>query len=108
MSGRTPAIAAGTGLFPRGLRRPVALARTVDSSSAATDNTIDITFTGSAGNSFGAFVPKGITLRVYAHVVRESEGRAAEAFGEAMRLAVSKSVSNVPVDGGPGGDSKTA
>lgn len=49
-----------------------------------------------------------ITLRVYAHVVRESEGRAAEAFGQAMRLAVSKSVSNGPADGGPGGDSKTA
>jgi glutamate synthase (NADPH/NADH) large chain len=29
------------------------------------DSTIDITFDGSAGNSFGAFVPKGITLRVY-------------------------------------------
>ncbi|MCX5045074.1 glutamate synthase large subunit [Aldersonia sp. NBC_00410] len=29
------------------------------------DNTIDITFTGSAGNSFGAFVPAGITLRVF-------------------------------------------
>jgi glutamate synthase (NADPH/NADH) large chain len=28
------------------------------------DDTIDITFTGSAGQSFGAFVPKGITLRV--------------------------------------------
>ena len=28
------------------------------------DNTIDLHFTGSAGNSFGAFVPKGITLRV--------------------------------------------
>ncbi|MCU1640967.1 MAG: gltB [Nocardia sp.] len=28
------------------------------------DNTIDITFTGSAGNSFGAFVPAGLTLRV--------------------------------------------
>ncbi|GIH74088.1 glutamate synthase large subunit [Planobispora longispora] len=28
------------------------------------DNTIDIRFTGSAGNSFGAFVPKGITLRL--------------------------------------------
>ncbi|HLS78577.1 MAG TPA: glutamate synthase large subunit [Nocardia sp.] len=28
------------------------------------DDTIDITFTGSAGNSFGAFVPAGITLRV--------------------------------------------
>lgn len=29
------------------------------------DGTIDINFDGSAGNSFGAFVPKGITLRVY-------------------------------------------
>lgn len=29
------------------------------------DGTIDITFTGSAGNSFGAFVPRGITLRLF-------------------------------------------
>ena len=29
------------------------------------DGTIDITFDGSAGNSFGAFVPRGITLRVH-------------------------------------------
>lgn len=29
------------------------------------DDTIDITFTGSAGNSFGAFVPKGMTLRLH-------------------------------------------
>jgi glutamate synthase (NADPH/NADH) large chain len=29
------------------------------------DDTIDITFNGSAGNSFGAFVPAGITLRVF-------------------------------------------
>ncbi|OZC88750.1 glutamate synthase large subunit [Rhodococcus sp. 06-412-2C] len=28
------------------------------------DDTIDITFTGSAGNSFGAFVPSGMTLRL--------------------------------------------
>ncbi|WP_250556582.1 glutamate synthase large subunit [Pseudonocardia lacus] len=28
------------------------------------DDTIDITFTGSAGQSFGAFVPKGITMRL--------------------------------------------
>ncbi|WP_026314035.1 glutamate synthase large subunit [Actinomadura flavalba] len=28
------------------------------------DDTIDIAFTGSAGNSFGAFVPRGITLRL--------------------------------------------
>jgi glutamate synthase (NADPH/NADH) large chain len=29
------------------------------------DGTVDITFDGSAGNSFGAFLPRGITLRVY-------------------------------------------
>ncbi len=29
------------------------------------NDTIDITFHGTAGNSFGAFVPKGITLRLY-------------------------------------------
>nr|MBA3250029.1 glutamate synthase subunit alpha [Geodermatophilaceae bacterium] len=29
------------------------------------DDTIDITFRGSAGQSFGAFVPKGMTLRLY-------------------------------------------
>ena len=29
------------------------------------DDTIQITFTGSAGQSFGAFVPKGITLRLF-------------------------------------------
>jgi glutamate synthase (NADPH/NADH) large chain len=28
------------------------------------DGTIDLTFTGSAGQSFGAFLPKGITLRL--------------------------------------------
>ena len=28
------------------------------------DDTIDVTFTGTAGQSFGAFVPKGITLRL--------------------------------------------
>jgi glutamate synthase (NADPH/NADH) large chain len=28
------------------------------------DNTIELTFTGSAGQSFGAFVPRGITLRL--------------------------------------------
>ncbi|HET8994987.1 MAG TPA: glutamate synthase large subunit [Rhodococcus sp. (in: high G+C Gram-positive bacteria)] len=28
------------------------------------DNTIDITLTGSAGNSFGAYVPQGITLKL--------------------------------------------
>ena len=47
------------------------------------DNTIQIQFTGSAGNSFGAFVPKGITLRV--------EGDANDYFGKGLsggRLAV--------------------
>jgi glutamate synthase (NADPH) large chain len=29
------------------------------------DGTIDITFTGSAGQSFGAFVPAGVTLRLF-------------------------------------------
>jgi glutamate synthase (NADPH/NADH) large chain len=29
------------------------------------DDTVDITFTGSAGQSFGAFLPKGITLRLH-------------------------------------------
>ncbi len=29
------------------------------------DGTIDLTFTGSAGQSFGAFVPRGITLRLH-------------------------------------------
>ncbi|HEX3825010.1 MAG TPA: glutamate synthase large subunit [Mycobacteriales bacterium] len=29
------------------------------------DGTIDVTFTGSAGQSFGAFVPSGITLRLH-------------------------------------------
>jgi glutamate synthase (NADPH/NADH) large chain len=28
------------------------------------DNTIDITFTGTAGQSFGAFIPSGVTLRL--------------------------------------------
>ncbi|MGH3627649.1 MAG: glutamate synthase subunit alpha, partial [Sciscionella sp.] len=28
------------------------------------DNTIEVTFTGTAGQSFGAFLPKGITLRL--------------------------------------------
>jgi glutamate synthase (NADPH/NADH) large chain len=29
------------------------------------ENTIDITFTGSAGQSFGAFLPRGVTLRLH-------------------------------------------
>jgi len=29
------------------------------------DGTIDLTFTGSAGQSFGAFVPRGITMRLF-------------------------------------------
>ena len=47
------------------------------------DNTIDIRFTGSAGQSFGAFVPRGVTLRV--------EGDANDYFGKGLsggRLAI--------------------
>ncbi|MDA0259274.1 MAG: glutamate synthase large subunit [Actinobacteria bacterium] len=29
------------------------------------DNTVNISFHGTAGNSFGAFIPKGLTLRLY-------------------------------------------
>src|SRR6202040_214612 len=29
------------------------------------DDTISLTFTGSAGQSFGAFVPRGMTMRLY-------------------------------------------
>jgi len=29
------------------------------------DDTIDVTFTGTAGQSFGAFIPRGVTLRLY-------------------------------------------
>src|SRR5207244_11359 len=40
------------------------------------DGTIDITFEGSAGQSFGAFVPRGITLRL--------EGDANDYFGKGL------------------------
>jgi glutamate synthase (NADPH/NADH) large chain len=40
------------------------------------DNTIQVTFTGSAGQSFGAFVPRGITLRL--------EGDANDYFGKGL------------------------
>jgi glutamate synthase (NADPH/NADH) large chain len=40
------------------------------------DGTIDITFLGSAGQSFGAFVPRGITLRL--------EGDANDYFGKGL------------------------
>jgi glutamate synthase domain-containing protein 3 len=40
------------------------------------DGTIDITFQGSAGQSFGAFVPRGITLRL--------EGDANDYFGKGL------------------------
>ncbi len=60
------------------------------------DGTIDITFDGSAGNSFGAFLPRGITLRVYGDandyvgkglsggriVVRPSDGAPADYVAE--------------------------
>jgi glutamate synthase (NADPH/NADH) large chain len=47
------------------------------------DNTIDISFTGSAGQSFGAFLPRGITLRL--------EGDANDYVGKGLsggRLAI--------------------
>jgi glutamate synthase (NADPH) large chain len=47
------------------------------------DNTISIHFAGSGGNSFGAFVPKGITMRI--------EGDTNDYFGKGLsggRLAV--------------------
>ncbi|MUL63327.1 glutamate synthase subunit alpha [Mycobacterium sp. CBMA 234] len=56
------------------------------------DGTIDITFDGSAGNSFGAFVPKGMTLRV--------NGDANDYVGKGLsggRLVVRPS-KNAPVD----------
>ncbi len=34
-------------------------------SAGLKENTIDITLHGTAGNSFGAFIPKGLTLRLY-------------------------------------------
>lgn len=34
-------------------------------SAGLADDTIDVTFTGSAGQSFGAFIPRGITLRLH-------------------------------------------
>jgi glutamate synthase (NADPH/NADH) large chain len=40
------------------------------------DGTIDVTFRGSAGQSFGAFVPRGITLRL--------EGDANDYFGKGL------------------------
>jgi glutamate synthase (NADPH) large chain len=33
--------------------------------SGLPDNTVSISFHGTAGNSFGAFIPKGLTLRLY-------------------------------------------
>ena len=52
------------------------------------DGTIDISFTGSAGQSFGAFVPRGITLRL--------EGDANDYLGKGLsggRLVVRPSLS---------------
>src|SRR5437762_3080007 len=40
------------------------------------DGTIDLTFTGSAGQSFGAFVPRGISMRL--------EGDANDYFGKGL------------------------
>jgi len=75
------------------------------------DGTIDIRFTGSAGQSFGAFVPRGITLRV--------EGDANDYFGKGLsggRLAIFPPrastfvaeeniiIGNVALYGGTGGE----
>ena len=59
--------------------------------SGLPDNTIQITFTGSAGQSFGAFVPKGITLRLF--------GDANDYFGKGLsggRLVVRPPVESHP------------
>ena len=75
------------------------------------DGTIDITFTGSAGQSFGAFLPTGVTLTV--------EGDANDYFGKGLsggRLAVYPPraatfvpeenivIGNVALYGGTGGE----
>ena len=75
------------------------------------DGTVDITFTGSAGQSFGAFVPRGVTLRV--------EGDANDYFGKGLsggRLAIFPPrasrfvaeeniiIGNVALYGGTGGE----
>ena len=75
------------------------------------DGTIDVTFTGSAGQSFGAFLPAGVTLSV--------EGDANDYFGKGLsggRLAVYPPraatfaaeenivVGNVALYGGTGGE----
>ncbi len=75
------------------------------------DGTIDITFTGSAGQSFGAFLPTGVTLAI--------EGDANDYFGKGLsggRLAVFPPraatfvaedniiIGNVALYGGTGGE----
>ncbi len=75
------------------------------------DGTIDVTFTGSAGQSFGAFLPTGITLTI--------EGDANDYFGKGLsggRLAVYPPrastfvaeenivIGNVALYGGTGGE----
>ncbi len=54
------------------------------------DDTISLTFTGSAGQSFGAFVPRGMTMRLY--------GDANDYFGKGLsggRLVVRPQVESV-------------
>src|SRR6202034_3710897 len=54
------------------------------------DDTISLTFTGSAGQSFGAFVPRGMTMRLY--------GDANDYFGKGLsggRLIVRRQVESV-------------
>ncbi|MGH9135596.1 MAG: glutamate synthase large subunit [Acidimicrobiales bacterium] len=55
------------------------------------DNTIQATFTGSAGQSFGAFVPRGITLRLF--------GDANDYFGKG--LSGGRLIVRPPIDSHP-------
>ena len=59
-------------------------------SAGLPDDTISLTFTGSAGQSFGAFVPRGMTMRLY--------GDANDYFGKGLsggRLVVRPQVESV-------------
>ncbi|WP_099221892.1 glutamate synthase large subunit [Listeria costaricensis] len=80
-----PALAAGkkvTGRFPiRNIDRAVgtitgSLISRKYGAAGLPDDTIDLTFVGAAGQSFGAFTPRGMTLRV--------EGDANDYFGKGL------------------------
>ena len=61
------------------------------------DDTIDITFTGSAGQSFGAFLPGGITLRL--------DGDANDYVGKG--LSGGRIIVRPPLDGPPASSPRT-